>query len=133
MDKQKNTPRDWRLLAERDLAAADFLAANMHPVLTEIVAFHCQQAAEKYLKGTLVILGDEPPYIHNVDKLCIMAEKHRPAFVSILSLCTIITQFSVQSRYDLGLSLSEDDMNIVLAHTKTIRDFLQKEIPELFQ
>ena len=132
MGKQTNTPGDWRLLAERDLAAADFLAANMHPVLTEIVAFHCQQAAEKYLKGALVILGDEPPYIHNVDKLCIMAEKHRPAFASILSLCTIITQFSVQPRYDLGLSLSEDDMNIVLAHTKTIREFLQKEFPELF-
>jgi hypothetical protein len=25
------------------------------------------------------------------------------------------------------------DMRIVLAHTKTIKDFLQKEIPELFQ
>jgi hypothetical protein len=31
------------------------------------------------------------------------------------------------------MSLSEDDMRLVLAHTKTIKDFLQKEIPELFQ
>ena len=115
------------------MAAADFLAANMHPVLTDIIAFHCQQAAEKYLKGALVILGEEPPYIHNVDKLCIMAEKHRASFVSISSLCSIITHFSVQPRYDLGLSLSEQDMRLVLAHTKTIRDFLQKEIPELFK
>ena len=133
MAKQTNTPRDWRLLAERDMAVADHLAATMRPIPTETIAFHCQQAAEKYLKGALVIMGEEPPYIHNVDRLCIMAEKYRPSFVSISSLCSIITHFSVQPRYDLGMSLSEADMQLVLAHTKTIRDFLQNEIPELFE
>ena len=133
MAKQINTPKDWWLLAERDLSIADHLANNMRPIPTEIIAFLCQQAAEKYLKGALVILGDEPPYIHDLDDLCSLAEKHRSAFVNISSLCTIITQFSVQPRYDLGVSLSEQDMRLVLAHTKTIKDFLQKEIPELFQ
>jgi len=131
--KQTNTPKDWRLLAERDVAVADHLAATMRPVPTEAIVFHCQQAVEKYLKGVLVILGEEPPYIHDLDRLCSTAGKYRPSFVSITSLCTIINYFSVQPRYDMGLSLSEDDMRLVLAHTKTIRDFLQKEIPELFQ
>jgi HEPN domain-containing protein len=94
---------------------------------------HLPQAAEKYLKGTLVILGEEPPYIHDLDDLCSLAEKHRSSFVNIASFCTIITQFSSQLRYDQGVDLSEDDMRLVLAHTKTIKDFLQKEIPELFQ
>jgi HEPN domain-containing protein len=133
MAKQTNTPREWRLLAERDMAVADHLASTMRPVPTEAIAFHCQQAAEKYLKGTLVILGEEPPYTHDLDELCALAEKHRPSYTSISSLCTIITHFSVQPRYDLGLSISEDDMRIVLAHTKTIKEFLQKEMPELFQ
>jgi HEPN domain-containing protein len=133
MAKQTNTPEDWRILAERDLTVAEHLANNMAPVPTEIIAFHCQQAAEKYLKGALVILGEEPHYIHDLDDLCSLAQKHRPLFVKIASLCTIITHFSIQPRYDLGISLSEADMRTVLAHTKTIRDFLQKEIPELFQ
>jgi len=131
--KQTNTPKDWRLLAERDIAVADHLAATMRPVPTEAIVFHCQQAVEKYLKGVLVILGEEPPYIHDLDRLCSTAGKYRPSFVSISSLCTIINYFSVQPRYDMGLDLSEEDMRLVLAHTKTIRDFLQKEIPELFQ
>jgi len=38
----------------------------------------------------------------------------------------------VQPRYDLGLSLSEDDMKTVIAHAKSIRDFLKAETPELF-
>jgi len=133
MAKQTNTPEDWRILAERDMAVADHLANNMVPIPTEIIAFHCQQAAEKYLKGALVILGEEPPYIHDLDRLCKLAEKYRPSFVNIASFCTIINYFSSQPRYDRGVDLSEADVRLVLAHTKTIRDFLQKEIPELFQ
>ena len=132
MANQTNTPEDWQFLAERDLSVADHLAENMRPVPTEIIAFHCQQAVEKYLKGALEIFGEEPPYIHDLDDLCKLAEKHRTEFVSISSLCTIITQFSVQPRYDRGISLSEEDMRLVLSHTKTIRDFLHKEIPEFF-
>ena len=132
MAKQTNTPEDWRILAERDITVAEYLAVNMRPVPTEIIAFHCQQATEKYLKVALVILGEEPPYIHDLDRLRSTAEKHRPSFVSISSLCTIINYYTVQPRYDRGLSLSEDDMRLVLAHTKTISDFLKKEIPELF-
>jgi len=133
MAKQTNTPKDWRLLAERDMSVADHLSVNMKPVPAEIVAFFCQQAAEKYLKGALVILGEEPPYTHDLDEICSLAEKYRTSFISISSLCTVITHFSVQPRYDLGMSLTEEDMKLVLTHTKTIRDFLQKEIPELFQ
>ncbi|MDR1804198.1 MAG: HEPN domain-containing protein [Treponema sp.] len=132
MAKQTNTPEDWKILAGRDMDVADHLAATMRPVPTEAIAFHCQQAVEKYLKGALVILGEEPPYIHDLPQLCKIAEKHRPSFASISSLCTIITHFSAQPRYDRGMSLSEDDIRLVLAHTKTIRDFLQNEIPELF-
>jgi HEPN domain-containing protein len=90
MAKQTNTPEDWRILAERDMAVADHLANNMVPIPTEIIAFHCQQAAEKYLKGVLVILGEEPPYIHDLDRLCKLAENYRSSFVNIASLCTII-------------------------------------------
>jgi HEPN domain-containing protein len=133
MAKQTNTPEDWQVLAERDITVADHLAATMKPVPSEIIAFHCQQAVEKYLKGVLVILGEDPPYIHDLDRLCKTAEKYRSSFASISSLCTTINYFSSQPRYDRGVDLSEEDMRLVLAHTKTIKSFLQKEIPELFQ
>jgi HEPN domain-containing protein len=132
MAKQINSPSDWRLLAERDLSIADHLAATMRPIPAEHIAFLCQQAVEKYLKGVLVLMGEEPPYIHDLDKLCSSAEKHMPSFVSISSLCTTINYYSVQPRYDLVLNLSETDMCLVLQHTKTIRGFLEKETPELF-
>jgi HEPN domain-containing protein len=133
MDEKTNTPRGWRLLAEDDLSVAEYLAANMRPIPTHHITFNCQQAAEKYLKGTVAILGEEPPYTHDLEKLCSIIEKCRPSFVAIFTSCTIVTQFSIQPRYDRGLSISDDDMSLVLAHTKIIRDFIQKEVPELFK
>jgi len=130
--KSSNTPEDWRLLAEDDLAVAEHIANNMNPIPTSIVAFHCQQAVEKFLKGALVVFREDPPFIHDLDKLCSFAEKHRPSFVSISSLCTAINYYSVQPRYDHGITLPDEDMRLVLAHTKTIKEFLMKEVPELF-
>jgi len=132
MADQINTSKDWRLLAEEDLSVAEYLAANMRPIPTHHVAFNCQQAAEKYLKGALTVLGIEPPYTHDLILLYNLSEKHRPSYVSIFSSCSIVTQFSVQPRYDRGLSLSDEDMRLVLAHTNIIRNFLLKEIPQLF-
>ena len=133
MAKQINTPKEWRLLAERDFSIAEHLAATYSPTPTEVIANFCQQTSEKYLKGALVILGEEPPFTHDLPELCKLALKHRPSFASISSQCSVITHFAVQPRYDFGLSLSDEDMRLVLAHTKSIRDFLIKEVPELFE
>lgn len=64
MAKQTNSVEDWRILAERDLSVAEYLAVNM------------------YLKGSLIVLEEEPPYIHDLDELCAIAERRRPAFIS---------------------------------------------------
>ena len=83
MVKQTNTIREWRLLADDDLDVADYLAENKRPVPTAIIAFHCQQAVEKYLKGVLTFF--------------------------------------------------EEDMHIVLSHTKPIKGFIEKEVPEFLK
>jgi len=49
MDKQVEL-QQWKEIADSDLNLADFSAKNMWPVPFAIICFHCQQAAEKYLK-----------------------------------------------------------------------------------
>jgi HEPN domain-containing protein len=132
MDKQTNSVAGWRKLADRDIAVAEHLAVSMHPIPTEIIAFHCQQGVEKYLKGVLVFLGEEPPYIHDLDRLCLQAESRHPSLSAIASRCAAINHLAVQPRYDEGMDISEGDMQIVLRHAQAIREFLQKEVPELF-
>ena len=47
----------WVDKAEHDLRAAEHLLQFQEGGLTDIVCFHCQQCAEKYLKALLVALG----------------------------------------------------------------------------
>ncbi len=133
MAKKTNIPREWRLLAEEDMEMVS-LAVNRNPPLNEPAVFHCQQAVEKYLKGVLVVLGEEPPHTHDLTKLRLLAEKHRPAFSAISASCSILSRYSVIPRYDFDLrNTSDADMSLILQHIQEIKTFLEQEVPELFQ
>ena len=49
----KKQVKDWILLADNDLYATEIIMKDECP-LTSIVAFHCQQSIEKYLKAYLI-------------------------------------------------------------------------------
>jgi HEPN domain-containing protein len=51
-----------------DLKAADALSA-LDDDLRPVVLFHCQQAAEKWLKALLTSRGIAPPLIHALGPL----------------------------------------------------------------
>ena len=60
---------EWLDMAEMDLNAAEYLL-GMRPVPVEIICYHCEQAAEKLLKGALIHAGIEPPKTHDLIQLC---------------------------------------------------------------
>jgi HEPN domain-containing protein len=49
--------REWVVKAETDYKAALALARRRKDPLPEVVCFHCQQCAEKYLKAFLIARG----------------------------------------------------------------------------
>ncbi|GMO43748.1 MAG: hypothetical protein Pg6C_05570 [Treponemataceae bacterium] len=55
-------------MADRDLITAERIMADDDP-FTNIVAFHCQQAIEKYLKGYLIEHDVPLEKIHDLVKL----------------------------------------------------------------
>ncbi|MFQ6119732.1 MAG: HEPN domain-containing protein [Methanosarcinales archaeon] len=57
---------EWIAKAEEDFKAAQILPIDEFP---NIIAFHCQQCAEKYLKAILITNGKTPPKIHDLIKL----------------------------------------------------------------
>lgn len=57
--------RLWMRKAENDLLAADNNLASRH-IPCDVVCFHCQQAAEKLLKGLLLSLGAQPLRTHDL-------------------------------------------------------------------
>jgi len=101
---------EWLVYADTDLDTARYLT-GMRPEPTEIICFHCQQAAEKALKAYLVRLDIRPPKTHDL--------------IEIISLCDItalapemsdhafaLNDYSVIARYPGArdiLSADKDD------------------------
>lgn len=56
---------EWLDFAYMDLSAAEHLL-TMRPLPVEIICYHCEQAAEKFLKATLVQFDREPPKTHDL-------------------------------------------------------------------
>lgn len=72
-------PLEWRTFADRDLQAARVLSQSEDAeIFAHIIAFHAHQSAEKYLKGLLVVTGEDPPRIHVLPDLLRRAIAHIP-------------------------------------------------------
>ena len=124
--------KQWIELADNDLALAEHTAKTMWPIPHEIVCFHCQQFAEKYLKAFLVSKGQEPPYIHDLAKLTSLCEVENPVFGQIKQKCIILTEYGIQPRYPGRMQIIEEDMVRALHFAADIKTFIQEKAPELF-
>lgn len=127
--------QEWVIKAEEDLKVAEYLSAteDEEEVLLPIgsICFHCQQAAEKYLKGFLVLNGIDPPKTHDLDDLCELCAEISDSFKNIADQCSELTAYAVQPRYPTGMELNEQDMRDALNNARAIRDFVLNIAPEM--
>lgn len=65
----------------------------------EIVGFHVQQAAEKFLKAWLVLWSEPYPLTHNLARLLTLLQEKTPAAAQFHDL-NEYTAYAVQFRYD---------------------------------
>ncbi|NIR51999.1 HEPN domain-containing protein [candidate division KSB1 bacterium] len=63
--KNEDVAEEWFKIAETDLSSARFLQ-KMKPTPQEIICYHCQQSAEKFLKG---LHGEEIKRTHDLTQL----------------------------------------------------------------
>jgi len=119
--------QEWFEIANQDLASAKYML-NMQPVPIEIISYHCQQTAEKYLKGFLAYLGQEVRKTHDLvllNKLCQDADID---FKQIEEDCLLLTDYGVNIRYPYPLELTEKDMQLALKNAENIKSFIAGKI-----
>jgi len=117
----------WFEIADKDLASADILVKRK---LFETSLFHCQQAAEKYIKGFLTSRGKQFPKIHDIVYLVKIAEKEDNVFKEILEDAAGLTDFAVMYRYPLDkkIILTVSDCKRALKRVRAIKHFILKKI-----
>src|SRR5947209_1992944 len=94
----KRTTREWVHKAESDFRLAGVIAAGSEPFHDE-QCFHCQQAAEKYLKALLAELSQPVPKTHVLKSLLALLLPHHASLAGLRRGCTFLTRFAVETRY----------------------------------
>lgn len=99
--RESSLPTEWLAQGDIDLEAVEILLRESGPL--PVVAFHLQQAAEKYLKGYLLSTGWPLRRIHDLEVLVREAIALDPDFGTFLIPCQRITEYYVEARYPTGV------------------------------
>jgi HEPN domain-containing protein len=109
MDKRKLLVEEWITKAEHDLGMAELAIANK-PEYKDLICFHCQQCAEKYLKAYLICLDvsfkKSHSLIYLMDRLATVEKVPNNLYVT----AEILEDYGVEVRYpgDWNLLNAED-------------------------
>ena len=113
---------EWVASAERDYDAVHILRRAAR-VPYEIVGYHCQQCAEKYLKALYVQHDRQPPYIHDLVQLLRGVADMCDTSAELVHPCERLTPFGTLVRYPgSGIEIGEEHMPIVIEAADRIRD-----------
>ena len=104
----------WLLKATHDLETAKIIATQM-PDFDDTIAFHCQQAIEKSLKGYLVYLNIEFKPVHDLGYLLNLIGTKDDSLDKYFDKVDRISRFAVQIRYpDQIIKLTGDQIREAL-------------------
>lgn len=98
---ESSLPDDWFDHGDLDLQAAEILLRQGGPL--SIVAFHLQQALEKYLKGFLLAQGWPLRRVHDLELLIQEAIARDADFGPFLAPCQRIAEYYIETRYPIGV------------------------------
>lgn len=130
----KNTPdskivKEWIEKADDDMGYAK---ASLEEELKffDLICFHFQQAAEKYLKAYIIARGFPFKKIHELPVLLDICKKADRSFTELAEECNFLTDFYVESRYPVFWPKKVDKKIASEAYeaAKKIEDFVKEKL-----
>jgi HEPN domain-containing protein len=121
--------REWVLKAELDFKTADHLCQS-GPDYAGGVAFHSQQAAEKYLKAFLVWHQIEFQKTHDIEALLKLTRNVEGKLSEILQDAVVLTPYGVDYRYPGDYpEVTENDAERALHLAGRVREEVRSRLP----
>ena len=127
MDKSE-IAEEWFFFAEKDISSAKFLK-GMRPIPLEVICYHCQQGAEKYLKGFLAFNNEKITKIHDLLILNKKCCQYESSFYDIEEECLRLTDYGVNIRYPSHFEITGKDMELAIKDARKIQSFVMKLMP----
>jgi HEPN domain-containing protein len=118
----------WCEKGRRDFITAQNALLDTREIFPDIICFHAQQAAEKYLKAYLVFIEQEFPKTHALEDLVLLASSKDPACRNLLSVACDLSPYAVEVRYPDSPSLSPEDAREAVHTAEVIRNYILVKI-----
>jgi len=133
-EAKKRIINEWLRRAGVDIAVAERLLSDEAAFLNA-VTFHCQQAAEKYLKALLTCWETEFPKTHELARLIKLIETRDAKLATSLLDVTMLTPYGVELQYpgdrpDATPDEAREAVELVCHVRDTILPLLQLESTE---
>jgi HEPN domain-containing protein len=119
----------WCEKARRDFITAQNSLVDSKEVFPDIICFHAQQAAEKYLKAYLVFLELDFPKTHALEDLVLLASTKDPVSRNLFTIACDLSPYAVEVRYPDSPSPSPEDAREAVHAAETIRNYILGKIP----
>lgn len=136
MDEAKRElVRAWLIKARNDLTAARELGALPGGPLDTAI-YHCQQAAEKAVKGFLAFHDHRLERSHDVERLVGLAAGYAASFKNYEEAALILTPYATAYRYpgaSATLEPSRVEFNEALELAGGLFDFVSSLLPDEVQ
>ena len=112
---------EWERFAEMDYVTAIHLDKTLYPKSMEIICYHCQQCAEKYLKALTEHLGKEIEKTHDLGNLATTISESLKVPQTVLVSSAKLTQYGVKIRYPQGFEMSDSHVKAAIADMENVR------------
>ena len=130
MDERLNLVKAWFKKADNDIKNAQVVIEAEEPP-TDTICFHCQQTAEKYLKGFLVYHNSGFKKEHDIDYLLDLCCQIDSSFDSLRDIAECLTPYAVESRYPMDIfdEYPEEEAREAIEIAEHIRKFVREKLP----
>jgi len=120
--------KEWIKFSDMDLETAQHLYKTMNPAPFEIICYHCQQSAEKMLKGFLIYSEIKPSKTHDLELLRSKCENIDKDFNKISEQCVRLNDYSSQPRYPMEIEITDGDTCLALRDGENISMFIKEKL-----
>ena len=124
-DEHKKHVRQWLEKAEHDIIAVKTLI-DVQPLILDVACFHCQQAAEKYLKSFLAYHGADIKKTHDLRLLRNMCSQIDSEFSEIDF--KDLNTYAVEVRYPNFISPQMDEVKEYLLIAEKIKELVNNKV-----
>lgn len=125
--KENENVLEWVEKAEGDYETIIDLGKKRNKRQLFIIAFHCQQCIEKYLKALLVFFQIDFPKQHDLEELLVLILQKDPLLSPIRNDLKELTPFAVSFRYP-GDNVTRKEVGHAKIITKRLRAILRKRL-----